>query len=392
MRVALDCTLVPGNRAGIGQYCYSLAHALSKADGADSYLFYVLAPLAGRAPATALGLPEGARFATVVRRTPLPMQLMGFLDRPGLSWAVREYGLGGLDADIVHSTSFAVPRFRGARKRVVATIYDTSTVTHPECHTRVNAAHCTKGIRDAVAHADAIIAISEHTKRDIIEHFNAPEGLITVTQLAAGAAYRPVKDGKALAAVRARYGIEGGYILFVGSLEPRKNVKRLLEAYSILPERLRREYRLVVAGGRGWLNSEIPGLVEGLGIRERVAFPGYVAEGDMAALYSAAALFAYPSLYEGFGLPILEAMSCGAPVVTSNVSSMPEVAGDSAVLVDPRDPEAIAAAMTAILEDAGLGARLRAAGPERAALFSWERCARETLEVYAKVMERPKRR
>ena len=289
------------------------------------------------------------------------------------------------------ATLFACLRIRDKKKRVVVTVYDLSVITNPECHKKLNILHCTNGIREAVEYADSIIAISEHTKRDIIKYFNAPEELITVTHLAAGPEYREVRDRAALASVKARYNLPENYVLFVGSLEPRKNIKGLLKAYSLIPARMRKDFPLVIAGAKGWLNSDIPPALESLGIKESVRFTGYIDAQDISALYSGAALFVYPSLYEGFGLPILEAMSCGAPVVTSNASSMPEVAGDAALLVDPLNAEELAFGIETVLEKESLRVEMRKKGLSRAASFSWDRCAKETIEVYRKVAASPKR-
>lgn len=390
MKIALDCSLVPGSRGGIGQYSYSLAHALAAIDKENSYSEYILVPVIDRILYPGhrkADLPDTGNFRVVFKTIPVHFQLMRYLWFPGMPGSLREYMLGGLDADVYHSHTYCVPLFRDRKKRLVVTIYDVSVLTHPECHTKTNRDFCLRGIKDAVRYADRIIAISEHTKNDIIKYFNASPELVTVTRLAAGDAYREVKDPDSLQAARKKYGLPDNYILFVGSLEPRKNVRTLLKAYSLLPERLKKEFRMVVAGGRGWLNSDIPGAVKDLGIEDRVTFAGYIDSSDIAAVYSGAAVFAYPSLYEGFGLPILEAMSCGTPVVTSDVSSMPEVAGEAAVLVSPRSPEAIAAALERVIEDADLGSEMRRKGLERSGGFSWEKCAGETLAVYRKVVE-----
>lgn len=390
MKIAIDYLAVLGKRTGIGQYTVSLVNALAGLDSKNTYTLYVLVPFYYHLlhpEYKKIDLPAAPNFKPVFKTIPVPFQLFPYFQFPGTPSFFREYMLGGLDADVVHSNTFCVPRFRDRKKRLVVTIYDVSVLTHPECHKRTNREFCLRGIKDAVRYADHIIAISEHTKNDLIKYFNAPEELITVTHLAAGPDYHEVKDGRALNAARVKYGLPENYILFVGSLEPRKNVRALLNAYSKLPERLRKDFFLVIAGAKGWLNSDIPGLVKDLGISGGVRFTGYIDNNDIASVYSGAAVFVYPSLYEGFGLPILEAMSCGTPVVTSNTSSMPEVAGDAAELVPPSDTGEIAAALERVLENAGLRMEMREKGLKRASMFSWERCARETLDVYRKVVE-----
>lgn len=378
MRIAFDCSLVPGQQGGVGQYSYQLAHALSRVDKENSYILYLLAPVYRKVAEEKLGLPVGGNFSVLMKRTPVPFQLFKYA-------GAKECMLGGVEADVFHSNNFCVPRFRDRRKKVIATIYDISVVTHPECHKKANIAHCLAGIKDAVKYADAIISISEHTRDDLIRHFGAPPEKITVTSLAAGPGFRNITDAGVLQMVRNRYNLPVSFVLFIGSLEPRKNIKGLLRAYSCLPERTRKEFPLVIAGGRGWLNSDIPGLVSELGIKDRVHFAGFIKEEDLSAVYSMASLFVYPSLYEGFGLPILEAMACGTPVVTSKTSSMPEVAGDAAVLVEPTDADELVFSMRQLLENGAKRAELAVKGFERAKMFSWEKCARETIAVYRRV-------
>jgi glycosyltransferase involved in cell wall biosynthesis len=203
--------------------------------------------------------------------------------------------------------------------------------------------------------------------------------------------FQPVRQAADLSAVRARYGLgEQPFVLAVGTLQPRKNYVRLIQAFAQLPPALR-EVRLVLAGGRGWLFDAIFTEVDRLGLRERVLFPGFTDDADLPALYSAARVLAYPSLYEGFGLPILEAFACGTPVVTSTASSLPEVAGDAALLVDPTDVEALTGALNTALADEAVRAELVQRGRERVRLFGWEKAARELVGVYEKVTPRTHR-
>ena len=377
MRIGFDysAAAISSERTGIGNYASRLMRALLKIDCENQYVLY---PVLSNFRLHSIGDFPEARNLEVAFKTALPKLLWfyGGMTRFG------EYLLGNVD--VVHSTAFWAPRFRSRKKRLVVTIYDLTVFTHPECHTKETLKGATRGINDAIRHADAIIAISNHTKDDLMNHLKAPEGLITVTPLAAGPDYRLIEDGRILAAVMDRYGLPSKYILFVGSLEPRKNVRSLLKAYSNLPERLKKEFFLVIAGARGWLNSDIPLIVSDLKIEDRVRFTGYIAGEDIAAVYSQATVFTYPSLYEGFGLPVLEAMSCGAPVITSNTSSMPEVAGDAARLISPADVDELTWALEYVLENEDARNDMRLKGLRRAAGFSWEKCARETLEVYRK--------
>jgi glycosyltransferase involved in cell wall biosynthesis len=219
------------------------------------------------------------------------------------------------------------------------------------------------------------------TKCDLIERYGTEPDKITVVYPGYDeATFQPVRDEEVIEAVKARYGIAGDYILFVGTLQPRKNLIRLVKAFADCRSPIA-DCRLVIAGKKGWLYQEIFRRVEELGLEKKVVFTGYVPEGDLPALLSGAHLFVFPSLYEGFGLPVLEAMACGTPVVCSNASSLPEVAGDAALMVDPLDVEGLATAMERVLSDEELRAELTERGFKQARKFSWERCARETLAV-----------
>jgi glycosyltransferase involved in cell wall biosynthesis len=378
MKVGLDVSLVAGERAGGGQYAYQLARALAPVDPAVSYLLYPVFYYIVYPDYPASDLPEADNMR-VAFQSIRPRDVLAFF-RPEASAMFKEWLLGPVD--VVHSTTFCVPEFRLRPKALVVTIYDLSFITHPELHLPANVAHCLAGTRLAVERADAIIAISEHTRRDLVERLGAAPERIVVTPLAPDPDLAPVTDGARLAAVRHRYRLPERFVLFLGALEPRKNLPRLLEAYAALPGALRRDVNLVVAGMRGWLNDSIRARVAALGLAGTVHFAGYIDGRDLAAVYSLATVFAYPSLYEGFGLPVLEAMACGTPVLTSDASSLPEVAGDAALLVSPTDVEAIAGALRRLLEAPALREALAARGLRRAAAFSWDRCARQTLGVY----------
>src|SRR3989304_37868 len=377
MRIGIDCSAAFWKTlTGVGIYTYNLVHALSRVDAVNSYTLYPVFYNAFRG-FEKRAMPANFRIAHENSRRLLP----GVLWPSVVPSAVKEAALG--DVDIVQSNTFAGPVLK--KKKLVSTIYDATVGPHPECHSRANVIRGTRGMEESIRNAQAIIAISEHTKKALVERLGAPPGLITVTHLAAGPEFREVREAATLDGVRRKYSLPQRYILFMGSLEPRKNVKTLLNAYASMTGAGNREFSLVRAGAPGWMNSDVPCIVRELGIEERTVFPGYIEGGDLNAVYSGASVFVYPSLYEGFGLPILEAFASGTPVVTSNISSMPEVAGDAAVLVDPNDAAELAAAIEGLLTDEGRQRDLRARGLGRSALFSWERCAKETIAVYEKV-------
>ena len=264
-------------------------------------------------------------------------------------------------------------------RRSVVTVHDLGYLYYPEAHSLLDRLYLDLSTRYNARAATHLVADSSATKRDLIERYGtAPDKITVVYPGYDDTVFQPVRDEKAIGAVKAKYGIAGDYILFVGTLQPRKNLTRLIEAYWKLKVG---SWKLVIAGKKGWLYREIFQQVEKLGLEGKVVFTGYVPEGDLPALLSGARLFVFPSLYEGFGLPVLEALACGIPVVCSNVSSLPEVAGDAAVLVDPLDVEEMTAALERGLRDEELRAELIERGFQQVGKFSWERCARETLNV-----------
>jgi len=266
-------------------------------------------------------------------------------------------------------------------RRGVVTVHDLGYLYYPEAHRLLDRLYLDLSTRYNARAATHLVADSSATKRDLIERYGTDPDKITVVYPGYDdATFQPVRDKEAIETVKVRYDIAGDYVLFVGTLQPRKNLIRLIRAFSNLQSPIS-NLQLVIAGKKGWLYEEIFRQVEELGLEGRVVFTGYIAADDLPALLSGARLFAFPSLYEGFGLPVLEALACGTPVVCSNVSSLPEVAGDAAVLVDPLDVEGLAAALERILGDEELRAELIERGFEQARRFSWEKCARETLNV-----------
>ncbi len=384
MKLGLDVSSCYHPRSGVGNYCYQLTKVLLNNDVNNQYVLY---PLFYTHFMNKVGMPvfeKTANSITAFRNRQRIYSLQNLLWSPLSPAFVKENQLG--DVDVVHSMTFAAPKFRDSKKKLVATIYDLTFITHPQCHQKRNIQVCLQGTKNAIKNADAIIAISNHTKDDLMEYLNAPEELITVTHLAAGDDYVPIDNVSELARIKHKYHLPDKYILFIGSLEPRKNIKTLVEAFARLPLRLRDEFPLVIAGGKGWMNRDIQKVVLQLGLGPKIFFAGFIDSADISAVYSGATVFAYPSLYEGFGLPILESMSCGTPVISSNTSSMPEVAGDAALLVDPTNVEELSSGLQLLLENESLRCEMINKGLARATLFSWEKCAQETLNVYHQVL------
>jgi glycosyltransferase involved in cell wall biosynthesis len=238
--------------------------------------------------------------------------------------------------------------------------------------------------RLAVHRADRVIAVSESTKRDVVRLLGVPESKVTVIYHGIEPEFRPLPPAE-VAAFRTREGLPDCYVLYVGTLEPRKNLPNLLRAYALARRKHGVTAPLVLGGGKGWGYESIFALVESLGLRADVRFPGYLPLADLPLWYNGASLFAYPSRYEGFGMPALEAMACGAPVLTTRASSLPEVVGEAGLLVGPDDIEGMADGLAAVLNGGTLGERLRADGLDRARGFDWAEAARQTVAVYREI-------
>jgi glycosyltransferase involved in cell wall biosynthesis len=266
-------------------------------------------------------------------------------------------------------------------RRTAVTVHDLGYLYYPEAHTRFSRLYLHLSTMYSARTAQRVIAISEATKRDLMERYGVAPGKIRVVYHGRDEAFRPVSDPAVLRATAAKYGIEGVYCLHVGTLQPRKNLGLLVEAWAMLRERMERPPKLLLAGKRGWLYEPLVRSVEERGLGDLVKFADYVERADLPALYSGALAFTFPSLYEGFGLPALEAMSCGTPVVASNASSIPEVVGDAGLLLDPRDVGAWAGAVEQLSYDDAAQRDMSRKGLARAGRFTWERCARETFGV-----------
>jgi alpha-1,3-rhamnosyl/mannosyltransferase len=285
--------------------------------------------------------------------------------------------------DVFHSVNAVVlPQRRGRR---VVTIHDLTCLLFPAFHPWSRRVLFRLGVRRAARLADAIIVPSDGTRRDLVACLSVPDAKIHVVPEAPDPQFTPIDAGSS-ASVLSRHGLaDRHYFLCVGNVEPRKNVRRLIEAYDRMRAGARRGAPLVIAGGAGWKNRAIHAAAATSPFAADIRLLGYVADADLPALMGGALAFVYPSLYEGFGLPVLEAMACGAPVITSNRSSLPEVAGDAALLVDPEDTAALAGAMARIAGDASLREDLRDRGLKQAQRFSWEETARLTTRVYEKI-------
>jgi glycosyltransferase involved in cell wall biosynthesis len=371
MKIGIDISLTIGEKAGVGYYSANLVDSLAKIDKNNQYLLYPFFYHIYHPDFKTAIAPPQSNFH--LRFDKLPKKL---IDQLWNSPIPRKQILGSVD--ILHSTTFCAPRDHFGK--LVVTIYDISFLTLPECHIEANRQHCLQGTLDAIRYADRIIAISNHGKEELIKMFNADPEKIAVTHLAAKDIFFP-RAPEEQERVLAKYHIPRDFVFTVGSHEPRKNISTLIRAYVSLPKSVKEGHPLVIAGGKGWLNSDLNALIKSLS-SDQIRHIGYVDEQDLPALYSAAAIFVYPSLYEGFGLPILEAMSCGAPLIASNTSSMPEIGGDAALYFDPPDTNQLKDRMLELIDSTDLKAELRLKGFANAQKFSWEKTAGETLRIY----------
>jgi glycosyltransferase involved in cell wall biosynthesis len=378
MRIGIDVSRCIQSATGVGYYAKRLAQALAVIDAENDYLLYTsfcdCTPL-GLAPAD---LPSGGNFR--IGCSGSSAFFSG--DRRKSAGCIKDRAFG--DVDIVHSTAYAMPDVD--KLKTIVTIHDLSIYLYPHFHTDANYTFVNRNIHRAARHADCIIADSENTKKDIMRFLHVPEEKIEVIYLAASEGVSKRGDGDDMGRIRNSFGITRPYILAVGSVEPRKNLLRSLAAFKALTETDGgRDYQFVLAGGHGWKNADFFDALRKLDIPDKIVITGYVSEDDLQALYQGAVAFVYPSLYEGFGLPVLEAMASGVPVITSNVSSLPEVAGDAALLVDPLKVFEIFEAMEAITTSSQLRKELRVKGLKQSREFSWRKTAQKTLEIYKQV-------
>ncbi|GMW01264.1 MAG: glycosyl transferase [Candidatus Hydrogenedentota bacterium] len=283
--------------------------------------------------------------------------------------------------DVYHATNFFLPPVHRARR--VLSIYDLAFLVMPETGSPRVVGPFSRHIRKFAREADAILACSEATKQDIVERLDVSPGKIRVAYGAVDESLRPMPTPAAKLRLQQTYGISDPFILFTGTLEPRKNLPMLLKAFARIQRRI--PHRLVLAGGLGWNMDGLASECAALGIADRVQLPGYVPGSDLAALYSAADVFVLPSRYEGFGLPLLEAMACGCPVVSCRNSSIPEVVGDAGLLCETGDDEAMAEAILSVVEDPHARSQWTNLGAERARHFTWRRCAEIALQTYKDV-------
>lgn len=360
MRIGVDVRELAGKKAGKGWYVWRLMECLREIDRENEYILYSDKEILD------CKLPEKHELILIEKH--------GL----GWHWAVKNR-LKSDRIDVYWApTSLIVPAL--TELKTVMTIHDLTVLLFPKMHTWKNRLIEKALTGLAVKKTSRILTISEATKDDLMRLFPKSKDKIVVAKLGVDGEYRPIVDLE-IEKILKKYGLKRGYLLFVGTLEPRKNLINLIKAYHELDEKVRSENKLVIVGKKGWYFEEIFALVEEYGLKKAVIFLGYVPGEDMPAIYNGAKIFVYPSKYEGFGLPVLEAMACGVPVITSNVSSLPEVIGEAGVLVSPDNLDEITNKIEELISDDKKRDEMSRLGLIKAEEFDWKKTARATLDV-----------
>ena len=410
MRIGFDITAQYVAQGGVFYYDHNLIKALLALDSENEYLLLDYHPLHGgytdphelhelqemhALPRVKVAHVRGLRHRRLSRvhafqkggLRVLAWVVDGVLMRPW-AWAARAVMKERLrpildGVDVFHSSDVLLWAQPGACN--VITIYDLTALLYPQYHTPETLEMQRRKFQFAQNFADAVVAISEATRQDIIAYLDIEPERVHVIHGGVGSQFHPIDDRVALEEKLSEFGlIPDGYLLHVGTLEPRKNLVRLIEAYAQARKaRPRSLPPLVLVGAPGWNYRQLFERIEALGLEEHVRYLGRISRDDLPFLYAGAVLFVYPSLYEGFGLPPLEAMACGTPAVVSDISSLPEVVGDAAVLVDPLSVEALTSAMLRLIDSRSARQALKQRGLARAAMFTWERAAQKMLHLYS---------
>lgn len=377
MRVALNGTALLSPRTGIGQYTYHLAKGLQASAGLELDLFYGT----GWGKELRSSAPPGVATLKSVLTALIP-------NAYSISRMVRQHkfsaGMRACAADVYHEPNFLA--FKSAQPAVI-TVHDLSWIRFPQSHPADRVRMMNKYFQASLSRSTLVLTDSAFVKRELIDVFGVAPGHIVTVPLGVDKLFRPMSAAEA-APVLARHALAyRQYVLAVGTLEPRKNLQAAIRAFSLLSPSLRKRFPLVVAGMNGWHTAAIEEQMAPLIRAGEVRQLGYVSREDLASIIAGAVTLVYPSIYEGFGLPPLEAMACAVPVITSDVSSLPEVVGDTGLLVHPHDVDAIAHGMESLIGDPDLRARLAAKALLRSKTFTWERCVTATIAAYQQALD-----
>ncbi len=366
LNIAINTLGSSSLKTGTGQYVVNLVRQLAKIDSKNKYVLFVTKTNAHYFQ----NLPNNFRLIYCPFSNPI---LRSLWEHTKLNKYLFEEKI-----DILHAPGFVAPL--RITTPYILTIFDMTFFTHPKLHLRKKVWYYQKLIPRSVRNARAVIADSESARSDIIQLLHTDPKKITTIHLGVSEEFRPLNKALVTKYLTQKWNIRQPYVLFVGTIEPRKNIPCLLEAFT----NLKTPHQLIIVGGKGW-KVDLPAEIEKYHLHQRVRYLGYVSDSELVHLYNGAEAFVYPSLYEGFGLPVIEAMACGCPVITSNNSSLKEIASDAALLIDPNKPEEITQALTILLTDHNLQKRLRIKRIQRAQAFSWKNTAQKTLELYEKI-------
>ena len=375
LNVAINGIAMLSPLTGIGQYTFNLVREMQDLR-LKPWMFY---GTDWKQELRAVALPGMTTAKSAFKRLmPRPYVVQRFLLQQVFSRGAKRHQF-----DLYHEPNFMAYRFNGP---AVVTVHDLSWLRYPETQPAARVREMNRVMPQAMKTAAHILVDSEFVKQEVMEHYGLAEDRITTALLGVSTDFRPLSAAQC-AAVLDRYRLQHGrYILAVATLEPRKNLASLIAAFEHLPDTLKRRYPLVIAGMRGWGDSVMSEALRKMIARGEVRLTGYVPQADLPKLYAGARMFVYPSLYEGFGLPPLEAMASGVPVIVSDRASLPEVVGNAGILTEPLDDLRIVQHMRALIEDDALHGHLASAGLQRAKQFTWRRCAMETLAVYRRVI------
>ena len=368
MQIGIFVVMAGRNAGGPETYEHSLVRNMAELDQTNEYCILCLSQQA--ANSFRLSRPNFRYRVLWPKSRILSMSL-------GLPWVLKKEGV-----ELLHA-AYVAPPF--VPVNYLFTLHCSSTFIHPEFYPPTVRLRLNSLINNAIKYAKHIICVSQHVMESVIEHYGISQERMSVVHNGIGKNFRPVESSE-YSRILSRYDIKDDYMLFVGRFEPRKNITRILEAFNIYRHEVDNKTKLVLAGNKTWSRKEVDETISRLDLASHILEIGHVDNDDLPALYSGTKAFIFPSLWEGFGIPVIEAMACGAPVLTSNLSALPEIAGNAALLVDPYSVTDIAAGMQRIVGETSLRSQLRQRGLVRAQEFSWQKTAQETFTVYNKLV------
>lgn len=370
MHIGLDARRMLHPRDGIGQYASRLVHELSKLSNPDFQFSYFLNKNEKPFP-----LPENGKQKYVISEKPSNTSLWTQMKLPSLAKENK--------VDLIHCLDSTGPLF--AKTPTVVTVHDIVFKKFPECLSRKGRLYHNLWVPRAIKKAAHIITDSESSQKDLMDFYSVPSEKITVIYLGVEDSFFQKPPKEKFENVKKKYNLDKKFIFFVGTHEPRKNIDVIIKAYSQLEPSLKEEYSLLIGGGKGWIDLDLHNLAKQCGVEDNVTFTGFLSDKEVRTLFFMADIFCFPSKYEGFGFPVLESMAASTPVITTNVSSLPEVGGDAVLYVPPNDESKLSEGLTKLIQDKDLYKKLSEAGPIQARKFQWSKTAEEVLQVYSKL-------